>query len=204
MRGENPWCTHIEECVILSNCARFDIILVVDDDPDVVKQHLSACLLAQINAFESRPMNRFHLDIDWPGYISPDCPIDLEAKELEISELSNYWNHLSGVESISRYLFLVAAGMATRPNRPDRAVTFRPFSSRDAHILLQLKRTYDCSARKNPRVAMILKYALRVGKAIRNPSIVPELDLLKKYGTGDTKYDSSPSEQLLASVTKVS
>eukprot|EP00536_Pseudo-nitzschia_multiseries_P000804 jgi/Psemu1/300326/fgenesh1_kg.10_\ len=33
--------------------------------------------------------------------------------------------------------------MGHRPRRPDRPVVFRPFSSRDAHVLLQLKRTRE-------------------------------------------------------------
>ncbi len=58
----------------------------------------------------------------------------------------------------------VAAGMAPRASRPDRPVLFRPFSSRDAHIMLQLKRTAEVDS-QYPRMKIILDAVLNAGKA---------------------------------------
>lgn len=99
---------------------------------------------------------------------------------------------------------LIAGGLAPRPNRPDREVIFRPYSSREAHILLQLKRTVevvsvadegeperidDRKQGKNfirGRIKTLLDGALSAGKAARNEAIVPEITQLKEYGSDGT------------------
>jgi len=57
--------------------------------------------------------------------------------------LSDYWTVRTGCFDVLDYLSRISAGIARRPKRPDRDVPFRPFSSRDQHILLQLKRTRE-------------------------------------------------------------
>jgi hypothetical protein len=135
-------------------------------------------------------------------------------------ELSTHWEIIRGPNAVLRYLCEVSAGMATRPRRPDRTTQFQPFSSRDAHILLQLKRTkeivsvsqqeesYNSDKSRDKGLTMVAKsivrdrhrqqlvvipllfeYALRAGKAARNPDIVPELNFLRE----DVLYGVSSS-----------
>ena len=133
-----------EECAVLSNCARLEILLVAEKDcqnqeSTIITQAVSQCLLAQVeshaassNSFLSTMMHSF----DWPNAIDTQARLTPKDSTLQ-------WTHLSGVESVCRHLCVVASGMAERPSRPGRPVPFRPFSSRDAHILLQLKRTSE-------------------------------------------------------------
>ncbi|KAL3938800.1 MAG: hypothetical protein SGBAC_006363 [Bacillariaceae sp.] len=77
----------------------------------------------------------------------------------------------------------MSAGASPRPRRPDRQVIFRPYSSRDAHILLQLKRTKDVVSSRSGLLNLLLELAIRAGKAARNEKIVPALKELKSYGS---------------------
>lgn len=120
----------------------------------------------------------------------------------EICQLARRLTSLEGAHSISTHLSLIAGGLAPRPNRPDREVVFRPYSSRDAHILLQLKRTVEvvsvletngggdaASTRKKGgrgRIKTMLDGALSAGKAARNEETVPEIRELKEYGSDGT------------------
>jgi hypothetical protein len=109
------------------------------------------------------------------------------------------WTRIVGVEQVCRHLCLVAAGMATRPNRPHRPVFFRPFSSRDAHILLQLKRISEvlatsCSNDGSaglPVAKLLLDASLTAGKAARDVTKVPAIAPLQQYGSGSSRYYSS-------------
>jgi hypothetical protein len=195
-----------EECVVLSNCARFEIIIVTDSPLVRVLDSLARAIVAQVQAFQNRPFKSMHLPFDWPGSIDPDAGIDVGRHGPLIDELaaSKHWTHLKEAEEISEHLCLVAAGMAPRPSRADRRpVIFRPFSSRDAHILLQLKRTWYNSVQVAPRISLFLRYALQAGKAVRNPDKIPEIMILRQYGTGNSKFDTLPPPDVLDSVTKV-
>ena len=116
----------------------------------------------------------------------------------EIRQLANRLSTMEGARSISTHLSLVASGLSPRPNRPDREVLFRPYSSRDAHILLQLKRTVEVVSVLNMtttengggggrgRIKTLLDTALTAGKASRNERVVPEIRRLKEYGSNGT------------------
>lgn len=125
---------------------------------------------------------------------------DANSKDF-VQELSCHWNCISGVEEVSHHLCLVAAGMALRPNRPDRPVPFQPFSSRDAHILLQLKRT---PFEGGNRIKLLLNAALSAGKAARDPQQVPALEQLRRdYGeTGNSKYSIAPPAAVTEAAAK--
>ena len=47
-----------------------------------------------------------------------------------------------------------------------------------------------------------MRGALEAGKAVRNEQLVPELKLLRHYGTGDSKYSVQPPTRVLESVTQ--
>ena len=228
----------IQECAILSNCARFEILFVtnvnvnhavptssstsVDDDP---MDCLCRCIASQVLSSRARAQSRRsiyallnqHMDVpdlaiykDAPvrtkKQLQQQQPTESNPTHGEDSEsfevASDFWDHYQGVEAICRHLSLVAAGMALRPRRPDRPVIFRPFSSRDAHILLQLKRTKEV-AQPDGRIRQLFDYALRAGKAARNSKHVPELEWLRSYGSGDSKYSTQPPLHLSKQVAEV-
>lgn len=209
------------ECVILSNCARFEIIVACQDKTttstsstetgnqisfqEQLANEISHCLSVQMDHYlEKQTMKQGWKELWMAGTSSllnnaSDRPQDVLTTRAPSFHNSDspapipfaYWNVVVGSESVLPYLCRIAAGMATRPRRPGRPVLFRPFSSRDAHILLQLKRTRESSLttdshaisevkrQKQKRIALLLEYALRAGKAARNPKIVPELERLR-------------------------
>jgi len=261
--NDNYW----KECVVLSNCARFEILVVTasntgdDDDDDeapscrravevdAVARRISSRLLCQVASHHHhqqqqswrRRLFQLQLPLDWPGMIDPHAhdnhqhgllmednsssssssssqqqhPASSSSSLLSVPELSRHWTVRTGPRAVATHLALVAAGLAPRPRRPDRPVVFRPFSSRDAHILLQLKRTLEvagataASSRTTPDSSStsspgnpnstttttttngswsstLLRGALQAGKAARNPTLVPELlELRRNYGTGN-------------------
>jgi hypothetical protein len=195
--------TVLQECVVLSNCARFEI-LVVTDSPSILS-FIAHSIVSQVQAFQSRPFKSVQLPLDWPGTIAKDTRLEDSKHGSLVADLTKtqHWVHLQGTEEVSNHLCSVAAGMAPRPSRPDRPVLFQPFSSRDAHILLQLKRTFDNVAQEAPRLSLLLRYALQAGKAVRNPDKVPELMELRQYGTGNSKFDSKPPQDVVERITQV-
>lgn len=204
----------IDECAILSNCARLEIMLVVsttirndervdahrDQELDnILKAVVSNTLLDQVRFYQSmsfpgilqeqlKKLDRPSViyDYDSGDYKSENSSSPSSASS-SVNDLRNYWDHVQGSEDVCRYLCLVAAGMAIRPNRPSKAVEFRPFSSRDAHILLQIKRTMEGST--GNICQKILQSALTAGKACRNIDKVPEIQVLKPGIMGYTKND---------------
>jgi hypothetical protein len=226
MRPDTSRGWEISECVVVSNCARFEILLVVHDGTSQIDQQqltervvsdISSLLIHQVHS-HLKHKNSFVTTasavMDWPGLIhSNPRPTDDNAPLLqpEIQEVSKYWTVLSGTRDIVHHLCLVAAGLATRPRRPQREIVFQPFSSRDAHILLQLKRTVDIAsdrtksspAKSSSHLLTLLTFALQAGKAARNPHQLPALmELRNQYGeTGNSrKYDMVPPPETMQKV----
>jgi hypothetical protein len=194
-------CPSLSECVVLSNCARLEIVCVTQSFKDPVED-ISKALSAQLTSSKTRKRPMYAMLVEHVDL--PDLVIDPKALVTcseESDALAIHWTHLVGVEPVCRHLSLIAAGMALRPRRIDREVPFRPFSSRDAHILLQLKRTKEVA--NGRRVQQLLDYALRVGKAVRNEDKVPELKKLRMFGSGDSKYSTEPPKELTQRVAKV-
>eukprot|EP00562_Extubocellulus_spinifer_P027882 CAMPEP_0178651414 /NCGR_PEP_ID=MMETSP0698-20121128/22095_1 /TAXON_ID=265572 /ORGANISM="Extubocellulus spinifer, Strain CCMP396" /LENGTH=512 /DNA_ID=CAMNT_0020293035 /DNA_START=18 /DNA_END=1556 /DNA_ORIENTATION=+ len=224
----------VEECGVLSNCARMDVVLVVSGPVSADNEHgdgdgsdtsstskntnshsssssssmtsqaakrvVGEALAAQLSSYGSRKQNAV-LDglasvFDLAGVIN-DSPtsigVDADAFSTA-SELERVLVTIEGSHDVCRYLCRVASGMADRPSRPGREVPFRPFSSRDAHVMLQIKRTAEVS--KGARVRALFDASLQAGKAARDPSMVPELVPLKPYGT-DGRYSSDAPEYLI-------
>lgn len=144
----------IQECSVLSNCARFELLLVVktgdkeceSSSASTIEHAVSRCILAQVQSHSSSKERLFDamFHFDRPQAIDKNALLDSDSTNVCLD-----WTHLEGVEAVCRHLCLIAAGMALRPNRPNRPVPFRPFSSRDAHILLQLKRTSEVCVYKS-------------------------------------------------------
>jgi len=163
------------------------------------KQITARVFANQLRAYQNTKLNRSALSeslstlFDLPGVIKLESkesgigPIENEGNDNDIQtkvkELTNSVSAVNGIENITRHACLVAAGMKDRPSRPGREVPFRPFSSRDAHVMLQMKRTVEVS--KGTKLQIILKAALQAGKAARDPKKVPAILPLKSYNSGE-------------------
>ena len=146
----------IDECVTLSNCARLDILLVFktlnDDDNDYMNQDIVSTaahyavaynLQQQIDTQRSKSMSLLERTglsswLDLTDGVKTDqvLPNSITNDQLkEIYQLTQRLTSMEGASAISNHLCLIASGLAPRPNRPDREVIFRPYSSRDAREL---------------------------------------------------------------------
>jgi hypothetical protein len=204
----------VVECGILSNCARLDVVLVIqstvsywnDTTSFIAEQqqqqqakhfakHIVACtLLSQLQAYYNKRLahssaRTFIIDsvsslLDLSGMVVESNMDDGTTSSTELYK-NLYHNHLvhsSNSTDIIQYFCNVAAGIQCRPSRPTRSVVFRPYSSRDAHIMLQIKRTAEIvSSYSFPRTKILLDTALQVGKGARNPTRVPSIVTLREY-----------------------
>jgi hypothetical protein len=140
--------------------------------------------------------------LDLAGVINdspPPVAVDADACSTA-SELERVLVTIEGSYDVCQHLCRVASGVAKRPSRPGREVPFRPFSSRDAHVMLQIKRTVEVT--KGARVRALFDASLQAGKAARDPSMVPELVPLKPYGT-DGRYSSDAPGYLIQAAVEV-
>ena len=205
-----------ESVSILSNCARFEIFVVlgaendhvVDDRPP--QQLVAAHLVHQMKFHQQQYGTSLSPPIDWPRAISLDPCGEQESLLVNaesVTELCNHFQVIQGVANVTRHLCLVSTGLASRPVRPNRPAAFRPFSSRDAHIMLQLKRTLELIDTSSDLLMTIFRCALRAGKMARTlgPEGLPEIQALRPYGTGNSKYDTAepPSHLMEAAVKAV-
>eukprot|EP00986_Skeletonema_menzelii_P009385 scaffold4266_cov139-Skeletonema_menzelii.AAC.9 len=225
--SETCSCTfEVVECVALSNCARFETIFILEEQQqqtniyqrqnitqftDIAGRYLTAYRLHQQVSSQrtktSSLLERAGLTswLDLPEAVDTQSNLDSNLSDKQCSEIINLAQRLlsmDGALKISSHLSLISGGLAPRPNRPDREVIFRPYSSRDAHILLQLKRTVEVisvadgeedglesgkrSINSRGRIKTLLDGALSAGKAARNEDIVPEIKQLKEYGSDGT------------------
>lgn len=141
---------HVSSCVVISNCARLELLLVLHEECDLpqLENEVTRCILAQVHQPRHSSTTSSSSILDSLLVTLMDRPEQIHANAILSNKeqhdvASIKWTRIVGVEQVCRHLCLVAAGMATRPNRPHRPVFFRPFSSRDAHILLQLKRVSE-------------------------------------------------------------
>jgi Glutamyl-tRNAGlu reductase, N-terminal domain len=218
-------CPGIQECVVLSNCARLELLLLTSDgNANDLEWKISRALIAQMISHQNRPMKwqDSFVKFDSPSSIfsyKSLAPIKLTSNnnkesdnehnnnnryhdDMDIQQIKSHWMCYSGVESVCRHLCLVASGLASRPNRPDpnaAVVSFRPFSSRDAHILWQLKKT---PVNDGTTLSLLLEMARSAGKVARDPRRIPVLEgLRRQYGTGDnSKYSMDPPASVLVPI----
>ncbi|CAJ1935231.1 unnamed protein product [Cylindrotheca closterium] len=182
----------LEECSVLSNCARFAVLCKWNDtdvptvaERDLRCEALSFCLLHQVDYNDKtakKHLATLTQSLDLPKLLSTELPSTVEV-DSAVQELSRHWDCIHDISAIMLHLCKVSAGTSERPRRPDRQVIFRPYSSRDAHILLQLKRTKAAVSSRSGVLNDLLELAIRAGKAARNEMIVPALKELKPYGS---------------------
>jgi len=223
----------IEECAILSNCARMDVLLCLQTNVTTYHQYncqydqnenhskndmesrihdsieeaskvlVANCIMNQLTAYQRIKKEKGGSAIIWeglssffdlPGMVSMTDVVTNGGRNENSQGLSELLISSSQLDEIILHFCNVAAGLAKRDSRPDRPVTFRPFSSRDAHIMLQLKRTVEV-ANQYSRVKLILDTSLNAGKAARDVNTVSILKEMKKYD-GEGKYSVAAPPQL--------
>jgi hypothetical protein len=198
----------LPEVSVLCNCARFDVMVVVPvpscTEP-VVRRAVARTLLRQVQRRSTHPevpnwksfrLPRFRVSADDPTRVAVPTTTPYQDDILDeglVDRIAGTFRVRTGPEDVARYLCTVAAGIVgTQSHRrqkvgssggsDDPAVTFRPYSSRDAHILLQLKRTLDVT--NGPVLSSLLRSALEAGKGSRNQQVVPAIRSLQQYATG--------------------
>lgn len=140
--------------------------------------------------------------VSWPtGNIDVVAASNLRCHE----DLCGVFSVLSGPHAIAEYCALVAAGLEGRPR--DK---FNPCSARDAHIMLQMKRIFEASAAPQDtgqggalalpppcrkKISCIFRCALEVGKAVRNPDCLTQIEALRGFGEGG-RYSRQPPRRL--------
>jgi len=204
----------IEECSVISTCARMNIVFVLQSDTnnDTIAERI---------ATQYAVAYTIQQQLHFTSYQST------KEKEKEMHLIANELKHIEGSRSISTHLCLVACGLATRPDKSTSEVIFRPFDSQDAHILMQIKRSVEIVSvmgeihakrdahkkhkgknRQNRRrsstgrrkimsksnthstscgrIKTLLDTALTAGKKARNEVAIPEISSLKEYSKDDT------------------
>jgi hypothetical protein len=208
----------IDAVVVLSNCARLELLVVIgsrdnnnknhedeDEKPPIrgggggdgtspsspscslLQESISHALLRQVQHVQKLRFGPPPLD--WPASImatsstrsSSSNHVDHNSSDMDramVEELARHWQIYDTMPAILTHWCHVAAGMASRPNRPDRHsndtnnnICFRPFSSRDAHIMLQMKRLVTGDD-NTATTKWIVDTALAAGKAARSNAIV--------------------------------
>jgi len=200
----------IVEIVVLSTCARFEILSVVQYTDsafisnnairDMVQQSILETIVQQIHYHQSRwsfriqkklPFNVF----DRPSRICNEIPLPKQSK-IDSHLLNALYDEIhitEGVKDVSERLCLIAAGLLDRP-------IFRPFSSRDTHVMHQIKQSSICSVTSAPKAVHVdentaandsTKYckilfdaALQSGKGARSFKVVPILHELRDASHG--------------------
>mmetsp|Transcript_11917 Transcript_11917/g.25242 ORF Transcript_11917/g.25242 Transcript_11917/m.25242 type:complete len:581 (+) Transcript_11917:55-1797(+) len=161
---------NLTECSIISNCARLEVLCccnysipsnhgkrtreentIENDEQGLLARDISNCFVTQLNSYQkisknanawTRVMMQLPIKADQPESVLTISPPVIDQLQ-SVSYYDSWWNVTVGAEAILTRLCKVSAGMGHRPRRPERSVVFRPFSSRDAHVLLQLKRTRE-------------------------------------------------------------
>jgi hypothetical protein len=198
----------IEAVVVLSNCARLELLLVISNinnnndssheqaSSSSLQEAISHALLRQV--WHVQGLRFGPPPLDWPASIvtepatfphqNSSSSSSKDRADMLVQDLARHWKRYDTMPAILTHWCDVAAGMATRPNRPDRGGhrqddddrddedptrigPFRPFSSRDAHIMLQMKRLV-VHGDHAVTTKWIVDTALAGGKAARSNALV--------------------------------
>ncbi|KAK3264653.1 hypothetical protein CYMTET_26621 [Cymbomonas tetramitiformis] len=214
----------ILEALVLGNCERLDVYLCCATalPAEDVLDHIAAQLAWQIDRWSrgdgsQQTVSRFLTTaplswhdreglVAWPS--SSQCA---KSSSTFVRELSRVLVLTAGPADVARYCCTVAMGLEGRPKH-----TYNPSSSRDAHIMLQLRRTLHAASAPatgapgsasalNPpcgtQLGLILRSGLQAGKAARNPADLPQMRKLRGSSKGSGRYAQPvPMETALAAV----
>ena len=226
------------ECAVISTCKRFEILITYEsrknmtdmiDIKNEIKSIIASFLMKQIQSKRKRLKVLSYLPfttIPWDkpsrikSFVLNQYGYNYENRRLDDTLKSNIENEIiiiNGTSQVAERLILLASGLLDRP-------IFRPFSSRDAHIMSQIKGTSEASQRyslpnaidmknhtitsmtwnKNTKYTKLLfDCALQGGKASRSPKVVPILDELRSKSIGadgplDLSIKAAESAKILA------
>mmetsp|Transcript_8005 Transcript_8005/g.18064 ORF Transcript_8005/g.18064 Transcript_8005/m.18064 type:complete len:575 (-) Transcript_8005:25-1749(-) len=138
----------VEECSVLSTCARMNAILVLRSISPATSNNDSSTKIndsytqTKVQEMAAAIASRYAVACTLHQQIQSSRQ-HTKVQRNEVIQIADNLTHLEGAHSISSHLSLVASGLAHRPDRPNDEVIFRPYSSSDAHILMQLKRTVE-------------------------------------------------------------
>lgn len=181
----------IVEAIVISNCKRIEIVIATDASADItsIRGQLVSMIEGWVSMWEEEKGERNSNSTNSNFTQGAVC---LGSNATPSDEIPDYFSTLSGVETVSRYLCLVAAGIP--PESPLHV--FSPYLSRDAHVLKQLKQAFAAASTSNPtssssassmsppppcrgRLGALLRGCLEAGKAARDSGVVPELVALR-------------------------
>jgi len=141
----------VEECSVLSTCSRLNVILVlrskIDDSSsstNATKFESTKKELEMVTQIASRHAVTYALLQQIQQQASQQKSTKEQRNDDNV-QVADRLAHIEGSHSISSHLCLVASGLTPRPDRHPNStdVLFRPYSSQDSHILMQLKRTVE-------------------------------------------------------------
>ena len=198
---------NLVECSIISNCARLEVLCSYSYSPafqeveregeeriekqqnELLARDISECFITQLDHHRiaseksntwTKIVMQLPVNVDRPEYVLTRKPPSVDPMK-PVSQYDSWWNVTEGPRAILTHVCKVSAGMGRRPRRPDRPVIFRPFSSRDTHILLQLKRTRE-------NIGFLPVGDDEVSKEFRGTST-------KSIDEGKNEGENSPSKQ---------
>jgi hypothetical protein len=204
--------TSLIETAVLSTCARFEILVVMSRSKsqedtgvnsnidDAIKDSLVGALAEQIIFQECKKSYFLKTLLPFSVFDKPQricsntigriskSPSTLKSLQTLTDAMKDEVMVTVNVENVSRRLCLIGAGLQDRP-------IFRPFSSRDAHVMAQIKRTSDGAVQQHSDeksldtatttyCKILFDAALQCGKAARSPKAVPILDELRSASNG--------------------
>uniref|UniRef100_A0A6S8U7D7 Uncharacterized protein n=1 Tax=Chaetoceros debilis TaxID=122233 RepID=A0A6S8U7D7_9STRA len=203
--------TSLIETAVLSTCARFEVVVVMSrsksqedpgfnpDSDDAIKDSLVGALAEQIIFQECKKSYLLKSLLPFSVFDKPQricsntserikSPFALKSLQTLTDAMKDEVMVTVNVENVSRRLCLIGAGLQDRP-------IFRPFSSRDAHVMAQIKRTADGAVQQHSDeksldtatatyCKILFDAALQCGKAARSSKAVPILDELRSASNG--------------------
>lgn len=133
----------VEECSVLSTCARLNFILVMQEEnsgSDAVRKR---------DTVSEKLAIQYAVAYSLQKQVPSPSPCTRDDQSGMIQRIAGELAPIEGAESIMSHLCLVASGLSARPDKPGSGVIFRPHSSHDAHILMQLKRAVEIISVRN-------------------------------------------------------
>jgi len=168
----------VREALVISNCQRVLVVVAADlsADPSTLTHDIASMFEQRVSVWEKETN---------PTIIQPFRAGG--AKQEEPRSIKDVFSSLSGTQAVARYLFRVAAGIPPESN----LTAFSPFSSRDTHVLNQLKHAFAAASSRDAEadtsaappckglLGAVLRGSLEAGKLARDENAIPELRSLR-------------------------
>ncbi|CAJ1380244.1 unnamed protein product [Effrenium voratum] len=191
----------LEEVAVLGNCKRLDIYVASERKREELPEVLAAALCRQMAWHRTFAVGWLCQVLDVPEAVAE--PADCEKFRGQVAEealrLLARLELRSGEESAA-YLCRVAAALEGRDKEK-----FDPCNAREAHIMLQLKRSLeavdDHDGPCGRRLRLLLRMALEAGKAARSATL-PELAGLGSKASRRAAFEAAEVKVVKPQVAK--